>query len=85
MSVLSRAAALPIRLYRRVLSPLKPPMCRFAPTCSAYAIEALEAHGLARGLALAAWRVARCHPLGRGGHDPVPAPGEPLFRRRRTA
>ncbi len=72
MSWLGRACATPVRWYRRFLSPLKPPMCRFAPTCSQYAIEALEQHGLLRGGALALWRIARCHPFCRGGHDPVP-------------
>ena len=70
--LLARAAALPIRLYRRCISPLKPPMCRFSPTCSAYAIEAFEVHGLLRGFLLAAWRLLRCQPFARGGYDPVP-------------
>lgn len=72
--MLGRLLALPIRLYRRFLSPLKPPMCRFAPTCSQYAIEALELHGPLRGSWLALKRIARCHPFCRGGHDPVPPP-----------
>jgi putative membrane protein insertion efficiency factor len=58
--------------YRRAVSPLLPPRCRFAPTCSAYALEALEVHGAARGSWLAVRRVARCHPFHPGGHDPVP-------------
>ena len=62
----------PLRFYRRFLSPLKPPMCRFHPTCSQYAIEALERHGLVRGTGLALWRLLRCQPFCRGGHDPVP-------------
>jgi putative membrane protein insertion efficiency factor len=65
-------ATLPLRFYRRFLSPLKPPMCRFSPTCSQYAIEAIERHGIFRGSALAVWRILRCHPFCRGGHDPVP-------------
>lgn len=69
---LARAASLPIRGYRRFLSPLKPPMCRFAPTCSQYAIEALHEHGLFKGGALAIWRVCRCHPFSEPGPDPVP-------------
>ena len=72
MKLLASAAALPIRLYRRFLSPLKPPMCRFHPTCSAYAIEALETHGLIRGSGLAIWRILRCQPFAKGGYDPVP-------------
>ena len=65
---------LPLRLYRRFLSPLKPPTCRFSPTCSEYAIRALEAHGPLRGAALATWRLLRCQPFARAGHDPVPDP-----------
>lgn len=72
MRFLRRLATLPIRFYRRFLSPLKPPMCRFSPTCSQYAVEAIEAHGILRGGAYAAWRILRCHPFCQGGHDPVP-------------
>jgi putative membrane protein insertion efficiency factor len=74
MRILARIAALPLRFYRRYLSPLKPPMCRFHPTCSTYAIQALEAHGLLRGGGLAAWRLLRCQPFAKGGFDPVPPP-----------
>ncbi len=59
-------------LYRRVLSPLKPPSCRFRPTCSAYAMEALQLHGAIRGTWLTARRIARCHPFTETGFDPVP-------------
>jgi putative membrane protein insertion efficiency factor len=72
MNALARLATLPLRAYRRWISPLKPPTCRFQPTCSAYAIEALETHGLLRGTWLALWRVLRCQPFARHGHDPVP-------------
>ena len=72
MKLLRRIATLPIRFYRRFLSPLKPPMCRFSPTCSQYAIEAIERHGILRGSGLAVWRILRCHPFCKGGHDPVP-------------
>jgi len=61
-----------LRAYQRFVSPLLPPSCRFQPSCSAYAIEALERHGLPRGSWLALRRVARCHPFNRGGFDPVP-------------
>jgi putative membrane protein insertion efficiency factor len=61
-----------VRAYRRVVSPLLPPRCRFAPSCSAYAEEALRAHGAVRGTWLAVRRVARCHPFNPGGYDPVP-------------
>jgi len=74
MSFLARLAAQPIRWYRRFLSPLKPATCRFHPTCSAYAIEALELHGLLRGSMYACWRLLRCQPFCRGGYDPVPSP-----------
>lgn len=66
----------PIRFYRRFLSPMSPPSCRFQPTCSQYAIEAIETHGPLRGLRLAMRRLARCHPFtwlgGSSGFDPVP-------------
>jgi putative membrane protein insertion efficiency factor len=58
--------------YRRFISPLLPPACRFAPSCSEYALEALRTHGAVRGLGMAAWRLARCHPFNPGGYDPVP-------------
>lgn len=64
--------ALPVRFYRRFLSPLKPPTCRFHPTCSSYALEALRSHGAWRGSLLTVRRLARCHPWGGHGHDPVP-------------
>jgi len=66
----------PIRFYRAFLSPLFPPACRFQPTCSHYAIEAIETHGAFKGLGLALKRLARCHPIswlgGSSGFDPVP-------------
>ncbi|MBC7216702.1 MAG: membrane protein insertion efficiency factor YidD [Candidatus Caldatribacterium sp.] len=57
--------------YKRYISPLFPPSCRFEPTCSEYAREALRKYGLWRGLLLSLWRVLRCHPYSRGGYDPV--------------
>jgi len=63
---------LPIRLYQRILSPLLPPRCRFYPTCSNYAVEAIQKHGAIRGLWLALVRILKCHPLHPGGYDPVP-------------
>ncbi len=61
-----------LRWYKRAVSPLMPPACRYTPTCSEYAMEAIETHGLARGAALAARRILSCHPFARGGYDPVP-------------
>lgn len=61
-----------IRFYRKSISPAKPPCCRFTPTCSAYAIEALQVHGTLKGGFLAIRRILRCHPLCKGGYDPVP-------------
>lgn len=62
-----------IKLYRKYLSPLKSsPTCRFSPTCSAYAIEALTKRGFFVGTALTVWRILRCNPFCRGGYDPVP-------------
>ena len=66
------ALAAPIHFYRYFLSPLLPPSCRFEPTCSAYALEALERHGALKGSALTFWRVLRCNPWGGSGYDPVP-------------
>ena len=67
------AAALAIlRWYKRSVSPLLPPSCRYTPTCSEYAMEAIERHGLIQGSYLAARRVLSCHPFSRGGYDPVP-------------
>ncbi len=61
-----------IRLYQRFVSPLFPPSCRFTPNCSRYAIEAMRKHGPIKGGLLTTWRVLRCNPFGKGGHDPVP-------------
>ena len=62
----------PIRFYQRFISPLTPPTCRFTPTCSNYAIQAIRKHGPFKGVALAVWRILRCHPWGGSGYDPVP-------------
>lgn len=61
-----------LRGYKRWISPALPPACRYVPTCSEYAMDAVEEWGVLRGLALAAWRLLRCHPFTRGGFDPVP-------------
>jgi putative membrane protein insertion efficiency factor len=61
-----------IRFYQVAISPLKPPSCRFTPTCSQYAIEAIKKYGPFKGLYLAIRRILRCHPWGGSGYDPVP-------------
>jgi len=73
--VLQKVLIAPIRVYRQVISPLLPQRCRFYPTCSQYAIEAIETHGAIRGGWLALRRLLRCHPLHPGGLDPVPPRG----------
>jgi putative membrane protein insertion efficiency factor len=70
--VIRRALVLLVRLYQRLVSPALPPSCRFYPSCSAYAVEALERHGALRGTLLAVKRIGRCHPFHPGGVDPVP-------------
>jgi putative membrane protein insertion efficiency factor len=62
-----------IRLYQRVLSPALPRRCKYEPSCSAYAIDAIRTFGVARGVVLAAWRLLRCNPFSHGGYDPVEA------------
>jgi len=77
----SRAARVLLALlsgYRHLLSPLLGPRCRFAPTCSAYAVGAVQAHGAGHGSWLTVRRLLRCHPFHPGGHDPVP-PVRPLW------
>jgi len=73
---ISRACAfilcLPIVFYQRCISPFTPPSCRFTPTCSEYAKQALRRHGPIKGLYLAIWRILRCNPWGGAGYDPVP-------------
>ncbi len=63
---------LPVRFYRRCISPFTPATCRFTPTCSEYAVEAIKKYGPAKGLWLAIKRISRCHPWGGSGFDPVP-------------
>jgi hypothetical protein len=75
MSPLARLLTLPVHLYRYAISPLIASNCRFQPTCSAYALEALRTHGAIKGGWMALRRIARCHPWGGSGHDPVP-PGK---------
>ena len=72
-------AALPIRAYQRVLSPALPQRCKYHPSCSSYALQAVRSYGILRGLVLAGWRLLRCNPWSRGGLDPVE--DQRLFRR----
>ena len=69
---MKRALLALIRFYQRQISPLFPPCCRFTPTCSQYALEAIQVHGAANGVFLALKRILRCNPLFPGGYDPVP-------------
>ena len=71
-SLLSIPALFLLRTYKRFISPLLPPMCRFEPTCSVYTMHAVEKYGVLRGVWLGARRLARCHPFNPGGWDPVP-------------
>lgn len=64
-----------IVFYRTFISPMFGPRCKYHPSCSAYALRAIEVHGAAKGTALASWRLLRCNPFSKGGYDPVPAPG----------
>lgn len=72
MTLLARLLALPVKAYRLTFSPWVGFNCRYQPTCSAYALEALEKHGGIKGGWLAARRILRCHPWGKSGYDPVP-------------
>jgi uncharacterized protein len=78
MRVVSALLSAPIRLYQRVISPALPRTCKYHPSCSQYAIEALRRYGPLRGSVLAAWRVLRCNPWSHGGVDPVEA--QQVFR-----
>jgi len=69
---MKQVAAFCLRLYKGVVSPFLPVACRYVPTCSEYAAEAVARHGLLRGSALGLWRILRCNPFARGGYDPVP-------------
>jgi putative membrane protein insertion efficiency factor len=74
-----RIAIAPIRAYQRLLSPALPARCKYHPSCSAYAVQAIESYGILRGCVLAAWRLLRCNPFSHGGYDPVSA--QTLFSR----
>ena len=72
----------PIRLYQRVISPILPQRCKYHPSCSEYAVQAVQSYGILRGTVLAVWRLLRCNPFSRGGYDPVEA--QRLFKPRGT-
>ena len=78
---LSGVILAPIRAYQRFISPAMPRRCRYYPTCSAYAIDAVREFGVLRGLVLAGWRLLRCNPFSHGGYDPVE--NQNLFKRHR--
>ena len=69
-----------VRFYQRWVSPALPRRCRYYPTCSAYAVEAVQVHGVVKGIVLTLWRMMRCNPLTRGGVDHVPEPGQWHYR-----
>ena len=83
MSLLRRVVVLPIRLYQRALSPVVGERCKYYPSCSEYAAQAITRFGILRGLVLAAWRLLRCNPWSHGGFDPVEE--QRLFRSRTPA
>ena len=68
-----RIAVAPIAVYQRLVSPALPRRCKYEPTCSAYAVQAIREYGILRGLVLAGWRLLRCNPFSHGGFDPVTA------------
>jgi uncharacterized protein len=73
-TLMARIVSLPILAYRRWIGPGLPPVCRFHPSCSEYALTAIATHGALRGVGLTVWRLLRCHPFHPGGIDPVPPP-----------
>ena len=82
MSAVRAVVLAPIRFYQRFISPLLPRRCKYHPTCSAYAVQAIESYGILRGSVLAAWRLLRCNPFSDGGYDPVS--DQTLFKSRES-
>ena len=80
--MIARLLIAPIRWYKKYISPSLGNNCRFRPTCSEYAIQALTVHGAAKGLILSVWRIPRCNPFCRGGYDPVPEKGRWVSEKR---
>ena len=83
MTAVRRVAVAPIVVYQRVISPALPRRCKYEPTCSLYAVQAIQRYGILRGLVLAVWRLLRCNPFSHGGFDPVEA--QRLFKPRPTS
>lgn len=81
MNVARKTTVAILRAYKWLISPLLPPSCRYVPTCSEYAMEAVDRFGAIRGMAMAIWRVLRCHPFVRGGYDPVVKTNPAVCRR----
>ncbi|MDQ3769273.1 MAG: membrane protein insertion efficiency factor YidD [Actinomycetota bacterium] len=82
MSAVRRAVLLPVRAYQVLISSALPARCRYYPTCSQYAVEAIGRFGILRGVVLACWRLLRCNPFSAGGLDPISS--QRLFHRRRS-
>ena len=78
---MKRAMLASLRFYKRRISPLLPPACKYTPTCSEYAMQAVERYGAVYGGYLAARRLLRCHPFAKGGYDPVPERGDTIIRK----
>lgn len=73
----------PIKIYKRFISPVLPGSCRYSPSCSTYAVGAIEKHGVILGMILAIYRILRCNPFGKGGNDPVPEKFSDAFRKKK--
>lgn len=76
--MINAPAVLAIRFYQKCISPLFPPVCRFHPSCSNYALDCFKHYGLFKALWMTCWRILRCNPMSKGGYDPVPIPGQPV-------
>jgi putative membrane protein insertion efficiency factor len=82
-SFLKKVVIFPIKLYKRFVSPFLPDSCRFTPSCSSYAVSAIEKHGIIAGFFLAFYRILRCNPFCKGGIDPVPERVFDVFKRKK--
>lgn len=81
-TIVKKIFIFPIKLYKRFISPILPNSCRFNPSCSSYAVEAIEKHGVFVGFFLAFYRILRCNPFCKGGLDPVPKKASDVFKKR---